>query len=142
MKTGNNTIHNLIQRLGAFFWMDVTLLLWALTSIALSFYVGDIDMTILIQKVDIVFTVLLSIPTLFVNKTDTNKCPRSEILGNAWKVSQLMLFLFGLINIFRFEIQSAFGFDSEFPFRASLLFVLSVLVYFSIQVYFLVKKIW
>ena len=66
----------------------------------------------------------------------------ARILGNAWKVSQLMLFLFGLINIFRFEIQSAFGFDPEFPLRASLLFVLSVLVYFSIQVYFLVKKIW
>lgn len=142
MKTGNNTIHNLIQRLGVLFWVDITLLLWSMTSIASFFYVGNRDATVFIHIVDVSFTIFLSIPTLFLKDPDESKRPKSETLGRAWGVSKIMLFFFVAINTFRFDIQSALGFDSEFPLRASLLFILATLVFFTFQLYFLVKKIW
>ncbi len=135
-------MRNIIHRLGILFWIDLTLALWIITSIASYLYLDSLDTQAFLLKVDIVFTILLSIPTLYVKDPDANKKPKPGNNKIRWEMAWMFLFISGLINFFRFEIQSTLSLDHEFPLRATILFFLAILVFISLQVYFLIKKIW
>ena len=135
-------MQNIVHRLGILFWMDLTLLLWVITSIASYLYLDSLETREFLLKVDIVFTILLSIPTLYVKDPDANKKPKPGNNKIRWKMAWIFLLISGLINIFRFEIQSMLSLDYEFPLRATILFILAILVFISLQAYFLKKRIW
>lgn len=122
--------------------MDVTLVLWAVLSIASYLYLDSQETKLFLLEVDMVITVLMAISTLFVKDPDTHKKPLPGIHKKRWRMAWIYLFTSVLIDTFRYEIQSVLSLDHEFPLRATILFILAILVFISLQVYFLIKKIW